>query len=154
MVVLAASSSDPLPFPALHLVAVAPCGHFIPRTNPRSSCCCPMDARAVAHPQGSMAWRNHFLLMTALCRADLRRTACLAWMAAVWAPLAALVLLYFVRPKMPVTMRAVDALMLAGLPSGWVPRILVLPCCPQPCLVELSFPPNAPTAASMISIDA
>ena len=82
-------------FPALYLAAAA-CGAFYAANEPLQLLLLPGKgaARLLARKIFT-AWRNYFLMTAPLLLAQPRS----AWMAAAWAPLAALALLYFVAAK-------------------------------------------------------
>ena len=77
-------------FPALYLAAAA-CGAFYAANEPLQLL---LLARKIF-----TAWRNYFLMTAPFAVLALLAQPRSAWMAAAWAPLAALALLYFVAAK-------------------------------------------------------
>lgn len=86
-------------FPALCLAAVA-CGVFYASDEPLQLVVLPgMGAARLLTRKVLTAWRNYFLLTAPFAALTLIAQPRSAWMAAAWAPLAALALLYFVTAK-------------------------------------------------------
>ncbi len=86
-------------FPALYLAAAA-CGSFYAANEPLQLLLLPEKgaARLLAR-KVLTAWRNYFLTTAPFAALALLAQPRSAWMAAAWAPLSALVLLYFVAAK-------------------------------------------------------
>ena len=86
-------------FPALYLAAAA-CGAFYAANEPLQLLLLPGKgaARLLARKIFT-AWRNYFLMTAPFAVLALLAQPRSAWMAAAWAPLAALALLYFVAAK-------------------------------------------------------
>lgn len=86
-------------FPALYLAAVG-CGALYTENEPLQLLLLPEKsaARLIAHKVFA-AWRNYFLFAAPYAVAIVLRYPGTRWIAAAWAPLAALVLLYFVVSK-------------------------------------------------------
>lgn len=86
-------------FPAL-CIAAAACGSFYAANEPLQLLLLPEAgaARLLARKVFT-AWRNYFLTTAPFAALVLLAQPRSAWMAAVWAPLAALTLLYFVAAK-------------------------------------------------------
>lgn len=86
-------------FPALYLAAVG-CGVFYRNNEPVQLLLLPEKsaARLIAHKVFA-AWRNYFLFAAPYAVVIVLRYPGTRWIAAAWAPLAALVLLYFVVSK-------------------------------------------------------
>lgn len=86
-------------FPALYLAAIA-CGAFYRGNEPVQLLLLPEKsaARLIAHKVFA-AWRNYFLFAAPYALAIVLLHPGTRWIAAAWAPLAALVLLYFVVAK-------------------------------------------------------
>lgn len=86
-------------FPALYLTAVA-CGAFYAANEPLQLLLLPEKGAARLLTRKVLtAWRNYFLLTAPFAVLILLAQPRSAWMAAAWAPLAALALLYFVTAK-------------------------------------------------------
>lgn len=86
-------------FPALYLAAVG-CGALYTENEPLQLLLLPEKsaARLIAHKVFA-AWRNYFLFAAPYAVVIVLRYPGTRWIAAAWAPLAALVLLYFVVSK-------------------------------------------------------
>lgn len=86
-------------FPALYLAALA-CGSFYAANEPLQLLLLPEKGAARLLTRKVLtAWRSYFLLTAPFAALTLLAQPRSAWMAAAWAPLAALALLYFVTAK-------------------------------------------------------
>ena len=86
-------------FPALYLAAAA-CGAFYAANEPLQLLLLPEKGAArLLACKVFTAWRNYFLMTAPFAVLALLAQPRSAWMAAAWAPLVALALLYFVAAK-------------------------------------------------------
>ena len=86
-------------FPALYLAALA-CGAFYAANEPLALVLLPEKGAARFLTRKVLtAWRNYFLLSAPFAALAVAVRPQTAWMAAAWAPLAGLALLYFVTAK-------------------------------------------------------
>lgn len=121
-------------FPALYLAAVA-CGAFYTSNEPLQLLLLPgMGAARLLTRKVLTAWRNYFLMTAPFAVLTFVVQPRSAWMAAAWAPLAALVLLYFVAAKYARYDAAVDAprwplAARLGAAGFLVPPLLLLSLC-------------------------
>ena len=115
-------------FPALYLAAAA-CGAFYAANEPLQLLLLPGKgaARLLARKIFT-AWRNYFLMTAPFAVLALLAQPRSAWMAAAWAPLAALALLYFVAAKYA----RYDPAVAAGCPAGRRGISPPAPAAPQP----------------------
>lgn len=118
-------------FPALYLAAAA-CGAFYAANEPLQLLLLPGKgaARLLARKIFT-AWRNYFLMTAPFAVLALLAQPRSAWMAAAWAPQAALALLYFVAAKYA-RYDPADESPRWPLAAGWELRdFSSRPCCPS-----------------------